>query len=432
MGRLSYKSAIDFLYGLETSKIKLGLERTVNLLEASGNPHRRFKSIHVAGTNGKGSVACYLNSILFHNGMRTGLFTSPHLVDYRERIRVDGTIIPGPVLAELVAELKGPIIDTGASYFEATTVLAFEYFARKAVDMGVVEVGMGGRLDSTNVLAPALSCITSVDFDHVRYLGRTLSRIAGEKAGIIKPGIPVVCGRLSKRASGAIRSIAASRKSPVFEVGRDASWRSIRMDLNGSAFQYRGRTGERTVELEAPGLHHMANAATALLAVDVLRDAGYDLSDEAVDTGLRKAVWPGRFHLLRKRPPVICDAAHNVSGTRILVRSLRALGVGNVTTVFGVLRDKDFGKMLPLLAGCSERFVLTKPDSGRALPLVRLKDTARLLGLRSSATASVERAVKAALEICGRTKPMLICGSLYALGEAMKALDYRPYRVRVC
>ncbi len=428
----SYRGAVDFLYGLEASKIKLGLERTVNLLEVLGNPHRRFETIHVAGTNGKGSVACYLNSILFHNGMHTGLFTSPHLVDYRERIRVDGNSISRSDLAGLVAELKAPILETGASYFEATTVLAFEHFARKAVDVGVIEVGMGGRLDSTNVVNPALSCITSIDFDHVKYLGRTLARIASEKAGIIKPGVPVVCGRLSGRASAAIRSIAASRKSRVFEMGKHAFFKPIRMGLDGSTFEYAGPEGARLVDLEAPGLHHVTNAATALLAVDILRGRGFDISDEAVGLGLRRAKWPGRFQVLRRRPLVICDAAHNVSGTRIMARSLKALGVADMVTVFAVLRDKDFSGMLSLLSGCSERFVLTKPNSERALPLVKLKAAARKLGLGFRATASVGKAVTMARDTCGTGKPMLICGSLYALGEAMEALDYKPYRVSVC
>jgi dihydrofolate synthase/folylpolyglutamate synthase len=432
MSKPSYKGAVEFLYGLETSKIKLGLERTVNLLEASGNPHHRFASIHVAGTNGKGSVACYLNSILFHNGLRTGLFTSPHLVDYRERIRVDGNVISRQELAGLVAELKAPILETEASYFEATTVLAFEYFARKAVDVGVVEVGMGGRLDSTNVLNPMLSCITSIDFDHTKYLGKTLALIAGEKAGIIKPGVPVVCGCLSKRASSVIRSIAASRKSVVLEVGKDAGFEPLRMDLRGAAFEYRGRSGTRLLELKTPGLHHVANAATALLAVDVLRSKGFEISDEAVDEGLKRAVWPGRFQVLRRRPLTICDAAHNVSGTRILVKSLEAMGMSDMVTVFGVLRDKDYARMLSLLSASSTRFVLTRPVSDRALPLVKLEGAARKLGLRFRATASVDRAVEVAAGRYGGGRPILICGSLYALGEAMAALGYRPYRVRVC
>jgi dihydrofolate synthase/folylpolyglutamate synthase len=432
MNRLSCKGAVGFLYGLERSGIKLGLDRTVNLLEAVGNPHRRFTSIHVAGTNGKGSVACYLNSVLFHSGLRTGLFTSPHLVDYRERIRVDGHAIPCRDLADLVAELKVPILETGASYFEATTVLAFEYFARRNIDVGVIEVGMGGRLDSTNVLSPALACITSIDFDHVEYLGRTLSKIAGEKAGIIKPQVPVVCGRLSPKASAAIRKAAASQGSRMFEMGRDASFTPLAMDLRGSRFEYSGAGGRKTFEIGSPGFHHVANAATALLALEVLADKGFKVKEEAVRRGLRLANWPGRLHPLRRRPLVLCDAAHNVSGVKLLVKSLETLDLTKNVTVFGVLRDKDCHGMLALLARCSESFVLTKPDSDRALPIADLKAVADRLGLRFKAAASVQRAVEIARMQCGARKSMLVCGSIYALGEAMKAFDYRPYTVSVC
>jgi dihydrofolate synthase/folylpolyglutamate synthase len=432
MSRLSYRDAVAFLYGLEKSGIKLGLDRTVRLLDAAGNPHRAFRSIHVAGTNGKGSVACYLNSILFHSGLRTGLFTSPHLVDYRERIRVDGAVIPRGELAALVTGLKASILETGASSFEATTVLAFEYFARLGVDVGVVEVGMGGRLDSTNVLVPELCCITSIDFDHVEYLGRTLALIAGEKGGIIKPGVPVVCGRLPRRASAAIREIAASANSPVLEIGRDASFRPLQMDLRGSTFEYMGLSGRREIKIGSPGLHHIANAATAMLAVEVLRDRGFDIDDEALRAGFRRADWPGRLQVLRRSPLVICDAAHNVSGTRMLVRSLLALGLRRNVTVFAVLRDKDYRRMLGLLAGCSERFVLTKPESERALPLAGLKAAARGMGLRFRSTASVRNAVEMAGDEVGNGRSMLICGSLYALGEAMGAVGYKPYRTRVC
>jgi len=431
MRKLSYRRAVDFLFGLETSGIKLGLERTINLLEALGNPHHRFKSVHVAGTNGKGSVACYLNSIMFHSGMRTGLFTSPHLVDYRERVRVNGAAVSRGDVAGLVSDLEGPVLETGASYFEATTALAFEHFARKGIEVGVIEVGMGGRLDSTNVLSPVVSCITSIDFDHTKYLGRTLARIAGEKAGIIKQGIPVLCGRLSRRASDAIRSVAADRKSRVFEMGKDASFHILRMDMDGSSFEYTGPGGTRLLEVKAPGLGHVTNAATALLAVDVMRLQGFKIDEQAVGAGLRRAVWPGRFQVVRRRPLVILDAAHNVSGTRLLVKSLKALGLTDLVIVFGVLRDKDYSAMLSLLSSRSERLVFTKPDSKRALPLAELKKAARGLGLHFDATASVAKAVRTALDIAGTGRPVLICGSLYSLGEAMQALGYKPYRVRV-
>jgi dihydrofolate synthase/folylpolyglutamate synthase len=204
------------------------------------------------------------------------------------------------------------------------------------------------------------------------------------------------------------------------------------MDIGGSTFEYFGLAGRRTASISSPGLQHMMNAATALLAVEVLRDRGFLISDEAVTTGLRSANWPGRFHLLRRTPLVICDAAHNVSGTRLLARSLRELGLAGNVTVFAVLRDKDYRRMLSLLSGCSQSFVLTKPDSERALPLVSLKVAARELGLEFRSAASVGKAVKIAREVCGADKSMLICGSLYALGEAMQAFGYRPYRVRVC
>ena len=184
--------------------------------------------------------------------------------------------------------------------------------------------------------------------------------------------------------------------------------------------------------MDAPGLHHVTNATTAMLAVDVLRQGGLEISERAVEVGFRRAVWPGRFQLVRRRPPVILDAAHNVSGARMLVRSLKALHLRDLVTVFGVLRDKDFGAMLSLLSGYSEKLVLTKPDSERALPLVKLREAARSLGLGFKATSSVEKAVRMAIDAAGSDRPVLVCGSLYALGEAMEALHYRPYRVKVC
>jgi dihydrofolate synthase/folylpolyglutamate synthase len=432
MKRSSYKTTLGFLFGLEKSGIKLGLERTVDLLEAAGNPHRSFKSIHIAGTNGKGSVACYLNSILFQSGRRTGLFTSPHLVDYRERIRIDGEVIGRAELVDLVARLRASILEIGASYFEATTVLAFLCFAAHRADVAVVEVGMGGRLDSTNVLSPVVSCITSIGFDHVKYLGRTLARIAGEKAGIIKPGVPVVCGRLSGRASAAVRSAAASSKSDVFEMGKDASFRPIEMGMEGSTIEYSGLSGALTFRLKSPGLHHAANAATAVLAVEVLRERGFEIDDRSLREGLLAADWPGRLQVLRRRPLVICDAAHNVSGTRLLARSLEVLGLDGLVTVFGVLRDKEYREMLDLLAGSTSRFVLTRPDSDRALPFAGLESAARKLDVPFTTVPTVEGAVKRALKDVRPGGGVLICGSLYTLGEAMQALGYRPHRARVC
>lgn len=432
MTGLSYQESVDFLFNLEKSGIKLGLDRTVALLAEVGDPHRRFRSVHVAGTNGKGSVACFLNSVFHHAGHVTGLFTSPHLVDYRERIRTGGRSMTRAELTRMVNRLAPAIRRTGVSYFEATTVLAFEHFARKTVETAVVEVGMGGRLDSTNVLEPMLSCITSIDYDHTRYLGSTLPRIAAEKAGIIKPGVPVVCGALAVPASRTIRRIARSRSSRVYEVGKDAGFKVLETGVGGSVFEYSGLDGNKTHRIVSPGLHQVANAATALLAIEVLNEHGSRVGKGAVRDGLAKAFWPGRLQVLSRRPLIILDAAHNAGGARVLARTLRQIGIKADVTVFGALRDKDYGKMLKALSGVSGRFVLTKPDSPRALPVVRLKEAAGDLGLRARATASVARAIEIARDMCGPEDTMLICGSLYLIGEAMGDLGYRPEQATVC
>ncbi|MFH1312622.1 MAG: folylpolyglutamate synthase/dihydrofolate synthase family protein [Candidatus Eisenbacteria bacterium] len=432
MKRLSYPDSIDFLFKLERSGIKLGLDRTVNLLSAIGNPHNSFESIHVAGTNGKGSVACFVNSILCHNGLDTGLFTSPHLVDYRERIRTNGRAISRSDTAALVSELKGPVLEIGASYFEATTALAFEYFKRRKVDAAVVEVGMGGRLDSTNILKPLVSCITSIDLDHVNYLGWTLPKIAREKAGIIKPEVPVVCGTLSGRVSSTINRIAKVRGTTVLELGKHATVRTLTAGLQGSRFEYTGLSGKRVLDIRMPGLHQIANAALATLVAEVLRESGMKITGKAIKTGLREAFWPGRFQVLRRRPLIICDAAHNASGAQALAESLKAIGFRSDITVFAVLRDKDYEEMLSRLSGCSKGFVFTKPETKRALPLYKLKKAGRELGLNFSAFSSIDEALARSLADCPRDGNILICGSLFAIGEAMQYFNIRPYETTLC
>jgi dihydrofolate synthase/folylpolyglutamate synthase len=432
MRRLSYKAALDFLFGIEKSGVKLGLETTLRLLDVIGNPQDSFRSVHIAGTNGKGSVACFLNSIIHHSDMTSGLFTSPHLVSYRERIRTEGVSISRRQLADLVSDLADRIKSTGVSYFETATVLAFEHFRRQGVEVAAVEVGMGGRLDSTNVLQPVVSCITSIDFDHVTYLGKTISKIAGEKAGIIKSGTPVVCGPMSKRASRAIADVARKRDSKVYELSKHAVISKVESAIDRSAFEYNGLGGRRMLEIGFAGPHQVANAALAVLVAEVLIEKGLPIDDTAIETGLRRAFWPGRLQILRRRPLTICDAAHNVSGARALVGSLKKIGFRGDVTVFAVLRDKDYARMLALLSTCTDRFVLTKADTHRALPLYRLRQTGRNLGLKLETCSSVPGALECALRRTGGGGNLLICGSLYALGEAMQVLGYKPYLARVC
>lgn len=432
MNRLSYRASIDFLFNLERSGIKLGLERTVSLLSSIGDPHKGFKSVHIAGTNGKGSVACFLNSILFHSGLSTGLFTSPHLVDYRERIRKDGMSISRGDLAAVVTDLAEAITKVGASYFEATTAVAFEYFRRQGVDAAAAEVGMGGRLDSTNVLMPLVTCITSIDLDHVNYLGRTIPKIAGEKAGIVKPGVPVVCGFMSGSASRTVNRVARGMGSKVFEMSKHAVVRALRTGIDGSAFEYTGLDRRRVLDIRSPGLHQIANAAIATLVAEVLNETGLEIAGDAIEAGLRHAFWPGRLQVLRKSPLIICDAAHNASGAKVLTESLKAIGFRSDITVFGVLRDKDYEKMLSVLSACSDRFVFTKPASDRALPLQELKAVGRVLGLGFSAFSSVEKALEHSLARSDRNTKILVCGSLYLIGEVMQFFGIKPHLASLC
>jgi dihydrofolate synthase/folylpolyglutamate synthase len=433
MTRLSYREAIDFLFNLESSAIKLGLGNTVDLLAAIGDPQLKFESVHIAGTNGKGSVACFLNSILCHSRFRTGLFTSPHLVDYRERIRVNGAAIPRRAVSRAVSDIQGRVRTIGASYFEATTAVAFDWFARQAIDIAVVEVGMGGRLDSTNVIEPLATCITTIDFDHQKYLGRTLSRIAAEKAGIIKQGVPVVCGTMSGSALSAVKSVAQRKRARVFQVGKDASADRLRSGLDGSVFAYRGLGPRRILRTRLLGAHQVANAAVAVLAAEVLKSEGVRITADSIEAGIENAFWPGRFQVMRKRPLVICDGAHNASGARSLAVGLRELGMARAVTVFGVLRDKNYARMLRTLSGRSAEFVLTKPVSPRALPIAKLAEEARRARLGFTSAGSVEKAVRIALERARRWgRPVVICGSLYAVGEAMQFFGFKPHGARLC
>jgi len=432
MKPLSYDASLEFLYGLVKSGIKLGLDRTVNLLENLGNPERYFDSVHIAGTNGKGSVACFLHSILYRAGLVTGLFTSPHLVSYRERIRINGSAIGRRELADLVSDLRSAILETGVTYFEATTVLAFEHFRRCAVDVAVVEVGMGGRLDSTNVLEPLVTCITSIDYDHTLYLGRTLAKIAAEKAGTIKAGIPVVCGRIRKPALASIMKTARSKRAKVYLLGRDATCGLISSDLSGSTFEYRGLSTRQTFRIRVAGLHQVDNAALAVLVAEVLRERGIKIGDRAIAEGLLGATWPGRLEILRRRPLLVCDAAHNVSGMHMLVTSLKAFNFRPDVIVFGVLRDKRYEPMLKMLARSGQVVVLTKPASPRALSLAKLKEVCRHLGLRAYACARSGDAISKAFDLSGRRGKILVCGSIYLLGEVMESLNYHPSRINLC
>lgn len=428
------QQALESLYGAERRRDALGLEGTRLLMEALGNPERRFRSVHVAGTNGKGSVATLIERVLRAGPERTGLFTSPHLVEYRERIRVRGRWADDAELEGRLDFLQRLPAAAGRTFFEVTTALAFDHFARAEVDLAVVEVGLGGRLDCTNVVAPEVAVITGVGLDHTEILGTTLAAVAGEKAGIVKPGTPVVTAAREPEASGVIDAAAARAGAPVVR-----SFERVRVE--------RVRSGPAGVELAAVaapwgrvevasgfrGSHQAANLVTALATLSVLAERGTPVSPEALREGFAAARWPGRLEPCPRDPRLWWDGAHNPDGARMLARAwaedLRF--EPPAATVFAAARDKDAAAMLePLRAlAPATRLFVTRTRNERARPAQDLEAAARALGFTAESRADVPAALGAALGAAGERR-VLLYGSLFAVGEAMELMGGAPEPVQ--
>lgn len=396
-----------------------GLGRTRRLMELLGHPEERISFIHVAGTNGKGSVSAMLASILGKAGFRTGLFTSPHLLRYQERIRIDGQEINDEDLCAAGDTVKAAVERMAdiPTEFERFTAMALVHFARKQCDIVVLETGMGGRLDSTNIIPPpVLSVITGVGLDHTEYLGSTLSAIAREKAGIIKSGSPVILAGGFPEAEEAVRETCAALGCPLTVTAPSLLARRGGDIFSGQRLDYRDR---QNLRLGLLGTYQCQNAAVALDAADVLRSRGWAVSEESVRLGLENAVWPGRFEVLGRDPLVLVDGAHNPQGASALADSLRAyLPEEKITFVTGVLADKDYRAMLDALAPFAREFVTAAPDSPRALPAGDLALTIRTrLGLPANPASSLREALDMALETAGPAGTVCAWGSLYQAGQ---------------
>jgi dihydrofolate synthase/folylpolyglutamate synthase len=353
-----YEQVLRWLYSLEAAKgMDFKLERVALALRSLGEPQRRFVSVHVAGTNGKGSVASMLEAVLLHAGHRVGLYTSPHLVRFTERVRVAGEEIPADEVVELTGEIQRVATSRGIelTFFEFVTVLAFLHFARREADVAVVEVGLGGRLDATNVLDPGVSVITTIGLDHTEFLGPTLESIACEKGGIIKPGRPVVIGDVPAPAAVVLRRIAEERGAPLFRAGVDFTMGA------GAAPTFEG-FGWRLPALEVGlrGAHQRRNAALAVAVLALLRPA-WSVSEQAIRDGLARVRWPGRLEIVASDPLVVLDGAHNADGMESLCRELPALLAGRSThALFGVMKDKDWPPMVRRLAPLCRSVVVTE------------------------------------------------------------------------
>ena len=418
---MNYKDALDYLYPLVRHGTKLGLEVEIELLTGIGDPHKSLRSIHIAGSKGKGSVAAFISAILKEAGYKVGTFTSPHLIDFTERIRVDWEPIPEEDVVRLVSELK-PIADRmsaesitkAPSFFEMATAMAFKYFEEKEVDLAVIEAGMGGRYDSTNIIKPVLSIFTHLSLEHSEYLGRSLARIAKDKAGIVKDGVPVI---MSER-SDVIERVCKEKKCDMTILGEHLSFGRDSFDTTGQDFWV--ENGDRkNFHVNLLGNYQVQNAATAYAAAVKLVELGYEISDEAMKNGFQNARWPGRLHVIQKEPIVVVDSTHDFDGAIGLVESLKELfSYDRVVTVFAALEDKDVERMASVLGPFSSQVICTQVDYHKALPASSIERAFKHHNENVMSIPSVKEALDLVLQEASDSDLICVTGSIFTASEA--------------
>ncbi len=422
---------IDWLFSLEKLGIKFGLDNITALVEALGRPDRAFKAIHVAGTNGKGSVTAMIEAALRAAGHRSARYTSPHLIDLTERFVVDGHEVMGSALEAALARLREIVSDLMASgrldapptFFEVTTAAAFDLFKRSGVQVAACEVGLGGRLDATNILAPVASVITSIGFDHQQQLGDTLPAIAAEKAGIIKACTPVVVGPMPAEAFDTIARIASERDAPLIQA-MDGVVLTPDPNVPDTIAVTTPLREYARIRLSLTGEHQRGNAVVAIRVLEVLDERGIRVPEPAVVAGLTDVYWPGRLEV-RRLPDgreALLDAAHNIDGAAVLAAYMREAGWSSSPIVFAAMADKDFAGMLRVLAPSAAVVVITTASNPRSADPHRLADAARAAA--PDRPVVVEPSVAAALEAAWRFSPrIVVAGSIFLLGDVMKALS---------
>ncbi|HKC88795.1 MAG TPA: folylpolyglutamate synthase/dihydrofolate synthase family protein [Blastocatellia bacterium] len=432
---MKLEEAIKYLYGLgnEMLAMKLGLESVRALARVSGDPQKAFPAVHIAGTNGKGSTAAMTSGILRETGLRVGLYTSPHLVSITERIRIDGDEIAPDEFSRLatgvraagerlVAEKALPALPT---FFEQVTMIAYLYFAEREVDLAVLEVGLGGRLDATNICEPVVTAITPIGFDHQKYLGATLSSIAGEKAGIIKPGAPVVIAPQSGEAMSAIIARCQELDAPMIETSDPLDIKAADGDENIGRYQFRylASRDEYAARLGLRGRHQITNALVAIHIAEQLQTAGFDIPSSAIVEGLNKAEWPGRLEIIRPSPSearLLLDGAHNAAGARALRDFLdEHFHSIPLTIIFGAMADKAIGEMSEILFPAANQVIVTRIASPRAADPSVIAEASHRDVIRIE---NARKALTEALRTTPRDGLIVVCGSLFLVGEIRQAL----------
>ncbi|MBR1650405.1 MAG: bifunctional folylpolyglutamate synthase/dihydrofolate synthase [Lachnospiraceae bacterium] len=433
MSDSALNEAIEYLTGIRGGSINPGLSRIKNLLEELGNPQDDLKCVHVAGTNGKGSVCAFVSSVLIKAGFKVGVFTSPAVFDYRERYRVGKKNISAADLVkmtELVRAAACRMEERGLekpSSFETETALAFLYFKEKNCDIAVIETGMGGLEDSTNIIEkPLCSVIASVSFDHMAFLGDSLEKIAFQKAGIIKPGCPVVSARQHKEAARVIEDVAKEKKSNLTTVDEDKI--KDRKVSKASIFQLFDYKEHKKIEISLLGKYQLKNAALAIETVEVLRSLGLRITDKALYEGLKEASWPGRFQILSDKPAIIVDGAHNEEAALRLSDSLLFYFTNRrIVYIMGMLKDKEYEKVSEITAPLAEQiFTVETPGNKRALPAIELAETVKHFNKNVTATDSLYEALEMAKMVAGTDGVIVIFGSLSFLGQITELTKNGP------
>jgi dihydrofolate synthase / folylpolyglutamate synthase len=431
---MTYKETLTYLYSRLPMYQKIGaaaykpdLGNTIALCDLLGNPQDSFRSVHVAGTNGKGSVSHMLASVLQESGLKTGLYTSPHLKDFRERIRVNGVMIPKRSVTRFLDKYRDGFEALGLSFFEMTVGLAFDHFRREKVDLAVVEVGMGGRLDSTNIITPLLSVITNISYDHMQFLGDTLEKIAGEKAGIIKPGIPVIIGETQPETKDVFRRKAAEAGAEILFA--DAVYRAELSGKKEKVIQNaRFRVFRedailvRSLECPLPGRYQEKNIPTVIASVEKLKEQGVPISETNLRGGIRNVIkntgLSGRWQILRNSPRVICDTGHNEAGIRYVLEQLRSIPAKKLHIVLGFVNDKEIGKLLAMFPG-NAVYYFCKADIPRGLDAELLRQQAAEHGLIGHSFATVKKALNAALKAASPEDVIFVGGSTFVVAEVI-------------
>lgn len=400
MQDMEYQESLDYLYGLGLFSIKLGLSRVEGLLSKLGNPEKRLRCIHVAGTNGKGSVCTFISSVLVEEGYKVGVYTSPHLVNFSERIRINDSLIPAEDIIRIVKIMKPHITDH--TFFEVVTVMAFYYFAEQKVDIAIIEVGLGGRLDATNVINPIVSVITNIGLEHTQHLGNTIEQISYEKAGIIKKGSLVVTG-----ATGKALEVIKGRCEELGCILHGASTNKLEISMKPS--------------------YALKNASLALRVIKLLNEVCFSVSNASVEKGFLNAYWPGRFDEIKKC--LIFDCAHNPAGVRVLVEELRAFGMKKINLVIGIMGDKDIKSMCAEFNGIVENVVVTKANNNRSADP---KEVAKYFEDELLNTVIIPSIADALKYVENNFKGVtVVTGSIFVVGEAFSALGLEPFGSKI-